>query len=74
MDEKKYPEVASFLIRFVQDQQQPDGARGFRGVARYVQTNEEIFFTSWDEVEDFIRRVIPLEILRNKGVDNEIEG
>ncbi|HKJ26487.1 MAG TPA: hypothetical protein VJ965_02525 [Anaerolineales bacterium] len=75
MDEPIYPEVASFLIRFVKAQPNQDNAQHYRGVVRYVQTDEEISFTSWDEVEAFIRQVIPLEKIQNdKGVDHEIEG
>ena len=72
MDEKIYPDVASFLIRFVKDQ---TDTQNYRGIIRYVQADEEILFTSWDEVEDFIQRVIPLEKNKiQKGVENEIEG
>jgi hypothetical protein len=72
MDEKIYPDVASFLIRFVKDQ---TDTKNYRGIIRYVQADEEILFTSWDEVEDFIQRVIPLEKSKTqKGVENEIEG
>lgn len=69
------PEVASFLIRFVKEQSEKSEEINYRGVIRYVQTDEEISFTSWNEVEAFIQRVIPLEIkVDNKGVDHEIEG
>lgn len=72
MDEKIYPDVASFLIRFVKDQ---TDTQIYRGIIRYVQADEEILFTSWDEVEEFIQRVIPLEENKtHKGVENEIEG
>jgi hypothetical protein len=66
MDEKTFPEVASFLIRFVQDQPKPDGISNYRGVVRHVQTDLEQVFTSWEEVESFIQQVIPLEIIKNK--------
>jgi len=75
MEDKQSPEVASFLIRFVQDQPLPEGGVSYRGVVRYVQTEEEIFFTRWDEVEAFIQQVVPLESkIENKGENHEIEG
>ena len=61
MDDKSYPDVASFLIRFVKDQ---TDTQKYRGIIRYVQADEEILFTSWDEVEDFIQRVFPLEKIK----------
>lgn len=75
MEDKKVPEVASFLIRFVQDQSQPDGEPRYRGVVQHIQTNEQVLFTHWAEVEAFIQQLIPLERIKTeKGVDDEIEG
>lgn len=75
MDRKPFPDVASFLIRFVQDQPIPDKTASYRGVIRHIQTENEIFFTCWKEVETFIQQVIPLEIIKtDKGEDHEIEG
>lgn len=74
-EEKFYPNVASFLIRFVQDQPKPDGVSSYRGVVRHVQTDNELYFTCWEDVETFIQQVIPLEHIKtDKGVQNEIEG
>ena len=70
MDEKFSPEVASFLIRFVQDQRRETGGLAYRGVVRHVQTDRELFFTSWQEVEEFIQQVIPLG---NKTTDKRSE-
>jgi len=67
MEEKSYPDVASFLIRFIQDQPAPDGTPSYRGVVRHVQTDHEQAFTSWEEVESFLQQVIPLErIIKNQ--------
>ncbi len=66
MEEKSYPDVASFLIRFVQDQPKPDGLARFRGVIRHVQTDHEQVFTCWEDVEAFIQQVIPLDTIKNK--------
>lgn len=75
MVEKLFPDVASFLIRFVQDQSISGGKSKYRGIIKHVQTENETFFTSWKEVEAFIQRVIPLEIYEPKiGEENDIEG
>jgi len=66
MEEKTFPEVASFLIRFVQDQSKPDGNANYRGLIRHVQTDHEQVFTCWEEVEAFIQQVIPLELIKNR--------
>jgi hypothetical protein len=76
MDDRSSPDVASFVIRFVRDQQSKADAPAYRGIVRHVQTDEEINFTCWEEVEVFIQRVIPLETESRdtKGVSDEIEG
>ena len=66
MEEKSFPDIASFLIRFVQDQTNPEGIPSYRGVIRHVQTDHEQVFTCWEEVETFIQQVIPLELIKNK--------
>jgi hypothetical protein len=66
MEEKLYPDVASFLIRFVESQPKPDGGSSYRGVVRHVQTDNELSFTSWEEVEAFIRLVIPLNTTKTE--------
>ena len=65
MEEKLYPDVASFLIRFVEGQPNADGVSSYRGVVRHVQTDKELSFTSWEEVEAFIKLVVPLETLKD---------
>ena len=75
MEENYSPEVASFLIRIVQDQPSTDKASGFRGLIRHIQTDEELNFTCWQDVEEFIQTRFPIDDEKlNKGVDHEIEG
>jgi hypothetical protein len=66
MEEKLFPDVASFLIRFVQSEPNADGLSNYRGVIRHVQTDKELSFTSWEEVEAFIQLVIPLETTKTE--------
>lgn len=61
MDDKFSPDVASFVIRFVCDQRTELDGSVYHGIVRHVQTDKEIFFTCWDEVEAFIQQVVPLK-------------
>jgi hypothetical protein len=62
MAEKAYPEVASFLIRFIADHSECGSKVGYRGVIRHVQTDSEMLFANWNEVEAFIQQVIPIDV------------
>jgi hypothetical protein len=62
MEENSYPDVASFLIRFVADHSERGSKVEYRGAIRHVQTDNEMLFTDWDEVEAFIQKVIPIEV------------
>ncbi|HNB54285.1 MAG TPA: hypothetical protein PK530_20230 [Anaerolineales bacterium] len=54
------PEIDSFIIRFVHSHPEETSAH-LRGSIRHIQTNEEKAFTHWLEVEQFIKRFIPLD-------------
>ena len=64
MEDKLYSDVASFLIRFVQDQTKANDSTRFHFVVRHVQTDNEKVLTCWEEVETFIQQVIPLNSTR----------
>jgi hypothetical protein len=57
MDTPTAPLISSFVIRFVMD----SGSSHFRGEIRHIQTREEIHFSAWEEVTEFIQRYVPLE-------------
>jgi hypothetical protein len=60
MDDKDSPDVASFVIRIVRNQSNELEGFAYHGMVRHVQTDKEIYFTCWDEVEEFIQQVVPL--------------
>ena len=62
MDEKTYPNVESFVIRFVMDQSPPEDQVGYRGVIRHVQTDEELGFTDFQEAIRFINKFVPIDM------------
>ncbi len=75
MDENKYPDVASFMLRFVQNRSMPKEGFPYRGIIRHIQSGDEVNFTDWEDVERFISRIIPIdEIKSNKGDEHENAG
>jgi hypothetical protein len=57
------PSISSFVIRFVVDpaENAHPAARSYHGSIRHIQSDEEMNFSSWNEVVAFIRRFVPLE-------------
>ena len=53
--------ISSFVIRFVIDSEAGQAPTAFRGAIRHIQTDEELTFNRWEEVENFIRRFVPLD-------------
>ncbi len=65
MSEYPPPNISSFVIRFVVSnpgEGSPDRPV-YHGIIRHIQSDEELNFSSWKEVELFIRRFVPLEKL-----------
>ena len=63
MNEKTLPNISSFVIRFVVEPApaQVEPQPPYRGAIRHIQTDEELAFSRWEDVENFIRRFVPLE-------------
>lgn len=54
--------ISSFLIRFIDaDQSNHEARSAYRGRIRHIQTGDEVSFTRWTEVTDFIQRFFPLK-------------
>jgi len=62
MDSHLPPNISSFVIRFVIDSKVGQAPASYRGAIRHIQTDEELTFNRWEEVENFIRRFVPLEL------------
>jgi len=61
MEERNFPNIVSFVIRFVQEQpSQVPGEVAFRGSIRHIQTDQEIAFTCWEDATAFIQKFIPI--------------
>lgn len=63
MESSAPPSIASFVIRFVVDEKSPTEERkpGYRGTIRYIQSNEELTFSTWENAVEFIQRYVHLE-------------
>ena len=63
MNENLLPNISSFVIRFVMDSSvdTAQNSPSYRGVIRHIQTDEEVNFIHWEDVEKFIRRFVPLD-------------
>lgn len=55
------PNISSFVIRFVVDGDAGQKPVTYRGAIRHIQTDEELAFSRWEDVENFIRRFVPLD-------------
>ena len=57
-----YPSISSFVIPFVQDQDEVNCPQpGYRGSIRHVQTDNEIGFTRWDDAVAFMQKYVPIK-------------
>ncbi len=67
MELQTSPNIAAFVIRFVQSESSPASASpgeqglAYRGTIRHIQSDEEIPFTRWADAVQFIRRFVKLE-------------
>ena len=69
------PCISSFVIRIIEETDSKYAASPLRGTIRHIQSDEEISFTNWGDVESFIDQFIPLSQM-TAGADqvlNEID-
>ncbi len=52
--------IASFVLRFVLDQEASGPPNAWRGVIRHVQTNDELNFSGMKEALSFIQRFVEI--------------
>ncbi len=52
--------IASFVLRFVLDQEAGGAPKAWRGVIRHVQTNDELHFSGMKEALCFIQRFVEI--------------
>ena len=69
MDENTYPDVESFVIRYIMVRTRTDPQINYRGGIKYLQTDEELGFTDWQEAVYFINKFGPIVIETNQKGD-----
>ncbi len=52
--------IASFVLRFVLDQEAGAEPTSWRGIIRHVQTNDELHFSGMKEALTFIQRFVEI--------------
>lgn len=68
MEKLTSPTITSFVLRFVHDAKPGSTKRAnplsppYRGTILHVQSNEELAFTRWGDIVDFIQRYVPLDV------------
>lgn len=54
------PCISSFVIRIIEEAKPQSSASHYRGIIRHVQSDQELSFTSWVDVESFIQQYVPI--------------
>jgi len=63
MKANPYPNISSFVIRFVQVQSVDNHSQPvYRGSIRHVQSDSEIGFTHWEDAVTFIQKYVPINM------------
>ena len=53
--------IASFVVRFMLDQEMESSKVNWRGVIRHIQTNEQLNFAGMEEALEFIQRYVKIQ-------------
>lgn len=63
MESRAFPQISSFVIRFVVESFPADGEEksNYRGAIRHIQSEEQLTFNTWDDAVTFIRHYVPLD-------------
>lgn len=54
------PGISSFVIRIIEESADNESAATYRGIIRHIQSEREISFISWSDVESFIQQYVPI--------------
>ena len=54
------PDISSFVIRIIEEPAQNESSATYRGIIRHVQSEEELSFINWSDVESFIQQFVPI--------------
>lgn len=54
------PGISSFVLRFIEESTQNNPTVTYRGIIRHIQSDQELSFISWSDVEAFIQQFVPI--------------
>lgn len=54
------PCISSFVIRIIQESDPQLAVSSYRGIIQHVQSDQELSFTNWTDVESFIQQFVPI--------------
>ncbi len=54
------PSISSFVIRIIEEPAQNESAATYRGIIRHIQSERELSFINWSDVESFIQQFVPI--------------
>ena len=57
------PGISSFVIRIIEETADHESAASFRGFIRHVQSDQELSFVHWSDVESFIQQFVPIQLM-----------
>jgi len=55
------PGISSFVIRIIEEPAQNRSTATYRGIIRHVQSDQEISFINWADMESFIQQFVPIQ-------------
>jgi len=55
-----FPGISSFVIRIIEEPAHNESAATYRGIIRHIQSDQEISFMNWIDVESFIQQFVPI--------------
>lgn len=54
------PGISSFVIRIIEESAENESTATYRGIIRHIQSEREISFINWSDVESFIQQFVPI--------------
>jgi hypothetical protein len=67
--------ISSFVIRIIKEADPRLAGSPYRGIIRHVQSDQELSFTNWTDVERFIQHFVPIHRMNtvNDGSCNDLD-
>jgi len=67
-----FPGISSFVLRFIEEPTQNNATVNYRGIIRHIQSDQELSFISWSDVEAFIQQFVPIHQMSPSKKSSEL--